>query len=108
MSEKKPLVFKNAKIITPIRVIDNGVLVVKEGKISSVGPRNEIKVPKNAKEIDITGKYLASGFIDIHLPGGGGADTMDATQKAMEKLSVVHARGGVTSILPTTQPRIYS
>lgn len=102
MSEKKPLVFKNAKIITPIRVIDNGVLVVKEGKISSVGPRNEIKVPKNAKEIDVAGKYLAPGFIDIHLHGGGGADTMDATQEAMEKLSVVHARGGVTSILPTT------
>jgi len=102
MSEKKPLVFKNAKIITPIRVIDNGVLVVKEGKISSVGPRNEIKVPKNAKGIDVAGKYLTPGFIDIHLHGGGGADTMDATQEAMEKLSVVHARGGVTSILPTT------
>ncbi|MFQ5835976.1 MAG: N-acetylglucosamine-6-phosphate deacetylase, partial [bacterium] len=42
------------------------------------------------------------GFIDIHLHGGGGADTMDATEEAVEKISVAHAKGGATSIVPTT------
>ncbi len=102
MLEKKTLVFKNAKIITPMRVIDNGVLIVDEGKIFDLGPGNEIKIPKNARIVDVDGKYLAPGFIDIHLHGGGGADTMDATQKAMEKISVAHAKGGATSIVPTT------
>ncbi|MFQ6067194.1 MAG: N-acetylglucosamine-6-phosphate deacetylase [bacterium] len=102
MPEKKTLIFKNARVITPLRVIDNGVLIVDEGKISSVGTVDEIKIPKNVKVIDVTGKYLAPGFIDIHLHGGGGADTMDATDEAMEKISVAHARGGTTSIVPTT------
>jgi len=102
MPEKKTLVFKNAKIITPMRVIDNGVLIVDEGKIFDLGPGDEIKIPKNARIVDVDGKYLAPGFIDIHLHGGGGADTMDATQEAMEKISVAHAKGGATSIVPTT------
>jgi len=102
MPDKKTLVFKNAKIITPMRVIDNGVLIVDQGKIFDLGPGNEIKIPKNRKVIDVDGKYLAPGFIDIHLHGGGGADTMDATEEAMEKMSVAHAKGGATSIVPTT------
>jgi len=102
MTEKEPIVFKNARIITPMRVIDNGMLVASDGKISYVDRKDEIKVPENARIIDVDGKYLVPGFIDIHLHGGGGADTMDATQEAMDKISIVHAKGGSTSIVPTT------
>ena len=45
MCEKETLAFKNAKIITPMRVIDNGVLIVENGKISRIGPESETKVP---------------------------------------------------------------
>ncbi len=102
MPEKKTLVFKNAKIITPTKVIDNGILVTNNGKISNIGSKNKIKIPESAKIINLAGKYLAPGFIDIHLHGGGGADTMDATQDAIEKISVAHAKGGATSIVLTT------
>ena len=34
MPENGSLVFKNARIITPIRVINNGVLIVKGGEVS--------------------------------------------------------------------------
>ncbi|MQY58915.1 MAG: N-acetylglucosamine-6-phosphate deacetylase [Clostridia bacterium] len=102
MPEKELIAFKNAKIITPVRIVDNGVLVVSSGKISYVGTQDEIKIPKNAKIINLTGKYLTPGFIDMHLHGGGGADTMNATEEAIEKISVAHAKGGTTSIVPTT------
>jgi len=36
MSEKEPLVFKNARIITPMRVIDNSVLIAIEPLDSSI------------------------------------------------------------------------
>jgi len=52
--------------------------------------------------IDVAGRYLAPGFIDIHLHGGGGADAMDATEEAMERISSVHAKGGTTSLVLTT------
>ena len=102
MSQREAFVFKNATIITPMRVIGNGVLIVENGKISSIGPGTEVKIPQEIKVIDVAGNYLAPGFIDIHLHGGGGADVMDGTEEAIQKISKVHARGGSTSIVPTT------
>jgi len=102
MRENEILVLKNGKLITPLRIIEDGVLVIKDGKIADVGARGEVIFPPNAQEIDVEGRYISPGFIDIHLHGGGGADTMDATQEALEKISAVHAKGGSTSIVPTT------
>jgi len=102
MQNKKITVLKNARLITPVRIIKNGVLVIKDGKIADVGAQGEIVFPRNARVIDVEGRYVSPGFIDIHLHGGGGADTMDATEEAIEKISVAHAKGGSTSIVPTT------
>lgn len=41
------------------------------------------------------------GFVDLHVHGGGGADTMDAGD-AVATLARVHARHGTTSLLATT------
>ncbi|HDN85428.1 MAG TPA: N-acetylglucosamine-6-phosphate deacetylase [Candidatus Aerophobetes bacterium] len=102
MQNKKITVLKNARLITPVRIIKNGILVIKDGKIADVGARGEVIFPRNARVIDVEGRYVSPGFIDIHLHGGGGADTMDATEEAIEKISVTHAKGGSTSIVPTT------
>jgi len=102
MQNKKITVLKNARLITPVRIIKNGILVIKDGKIADVGARGEVIFPRNARVIDVEGRYVSPGFIDIHLHGGGGADTMDATEEAIEKISVAHAKGGSTSIVPTT------
>ena len=101
MPKKNFLVFKNAKILTPMRVIDKGLLIVTGEEISYVGSKDKVNIPENARIIDVAGKYLTPGFIDIHLHGGGGANAVDATQEALEKISVVHSKGGATSIVPT-------
>ncbi len=41
------------------------------------------------------------GFIDLHVHGGGGADTMQAGQ-AIDTIARTHARHGTTSLLATT------
>jgi N-acetylglucosamine-6-phosphate deacetylase len=44
---------------------------------------------------------LLPGFIDLHLHGGGGADTMDAGA-AIDRIAALHAAHGTTSLLATT------
>ena len=46
-------------------------------------------------------RFVLPGFIDLHVHGGGGADTMDGAA-AVERLARFHARHGTTSLLATT------
>lgn len=48
------------------------------------------------------GCYALPGFIDLHVHGGVGADTMDASPQALEAMARFFARHGVTSFCPTT------
>ncbi|NVN42689.1 N-acetylglucosamine-6-phosphate deacetylase [Asaia siamensis] len=48
--------------------------------------------------------YILPGFIDGHVHGGDGADTMDGTA-AIRRLAHYHMRHGTTTILPTTITR---
>ena len=59
----------NAKIyITPTQVINNGTLLIKDGKVVSSGP--SVSIPKNAVVIDVTGKTIYPSFIDIYTDFG--------------------------------------
>jgi N-acetylglucosamine-6-phosphate deacetylase len=42
------------------------------------------------------------GFLDVHIHGGGGTDTMDATPEALRTICRTHARHGTTGLLATT------
>lgn len=81
-------------------MIRNGTLVIKDGRIVEVTEGN-IEVP-DAVELDAQGRYVAPGFIDLHVHGGGGHDFMDGTLDAFLKVAETHARFGTTSMVPTT------
>lgn len=90
----------NGKIITPHEIIDGGTLLINGGIIENVSKGN-IEVA-DALEINAEGKYIAPGFMDIHVHGGGGHDFMDGTEEAFLKIAETHAWYGTTSMLPTT------
>ena len=48
-----------------------------------------------------SGSYLLPGFIDTHLHGGGGGDTMDGAV-GVRTLARFHLRHGTTTLYPTT------
>ena len=49
--------FTNAKIyITPTQIVDNGTLLIKDGKVVASG--NNVSVPKNAVTVDLSGKTI--------------------------------------------------
>ena len=75
----KTLIF-NGKVVTPYRIINNGSLLIEDGKIVKV---SEGRLPvSECTAIDAKGLYLSPGFIDIHTHGGGGHDFMDGTVEA--------------------------
>src|SRR5882762_1927116 len=90
----------NGKIITPYRIIPNGCILVTGNTITAVSEGNVDF--GDAIEIDAKGKYVAPGFIDIHVHGGGGHDFMDGDETAFLKIAELHAQYGTTAMLPTT------
>src|SRR5207247_6623412 len=52
--------------------------------------------------INLQGNYLAPGFIDLHVHGALGRDTMEASAEAFRAICDFHASGGTTSLLLTT------
>ena len=93
----------NGRVLTPKHVILNGTVIVENGKIVEVGGRKGFDGEAgDAVEIDAGGRYVAPGFIDIHVHGGGGHDFMDGTVGAFLGVAETHARYGTTSMLPTT------
>lgn len=89
--------FKNVKVITENDIIQCDVLT--DGK-KIIGIAPDIQ-NSNAEITDGKGCYLAPGFIDLHVHGGGGFSAMGG-KEAVLKMAKAHAKYGTTSILPTT------
>ncbi|MDW7656026.1 MAG: N-acetylglucosamine-6-phosphate deacetylase [Bacillota bacterium] len=97
-------IIRNATVITPSKLNLNTDVLVVDGKIAAVGQAAHTQVAHDpaTREIDATSLYLAPGFIDMHLHGGGGHDFMDGTVAAFLGVARAHACHGTTTLLPTT------
>lgn len=96
---------KNGKIILENEILDNKVLVFND-KIVDILDKEKFEaqgLSSTMEEvIDAEGRYVSPGFIDIHIHGSGGKDTMDADLSGLKTISETIAKNGVTSFLPTT------
>ncbi|MGD2201538.1 MAG: N-acetylglucosamine-6-phosphate deacetylase [Candidatus Bathyarchaeota archaeon] len=84
-------------LLTPERIIPRGIVVVEGGKIKGI---EEEEPGSHDNLLDFEGCYIAPGFVDIHVHGGGGYDAM--APGGVEGLGEFLVGGGVTSFLPTT------
>lgn len=82
--------FKNAKIyVTPTQIIDNGTLLIQNGKVKQVG--KSISIPKNTVVIDLKGHSIYPSFIDAYskfgveqakkVPSAGRSDQYNASRE---------------------------
>ena len=63
------MAFTNAKIhVSPTEVITNGTLLIKDGKVVSVG--KSVSIPKNTTKVDLSGKSIYPSFIDMYTTFG--------------------------------------
>jgi N-acetylglucosamine-6-phosphate deacetylase len=89
-------------VLTPLRIIHPGVVVVEGDRIATVSDIKNFRVKAEFREIDVSGLHVAPGFIDIHVHGGGGHDVMEGSLEALAAIAQAHAEGGTTSWLATT------
>src|SRR5438067_13084535 len=95
-------VIRAAKALTPMEEIADAAVVIEDGKITAIGRRDAIEVPKGAKEHDARQYTLAPGFVDIHIHGAGAHDVMEASAEALETVTATVARHGTTTLIATT------
>jgi N-acetylglucosamine-6-phosphate deacetylase len=98
----EPISFVGATAITPFEEIPDSAVVLQGSRIVFVGPRRALPAGQAGPIVDISGKFITPGFIDIHIHGGAGSDFMDATRDGFEAVCRYHASGGTTSLLATT------
>jgi N-acetylglucosamine-6-phosphate deacetylase len=94
------MIFTNARLIFPDGIRDGLEVVVQQGKIASIRERS--LAHGEHQVIDLNQNYLAPGFIDLHVHGALGRDTMEASAEAFRSICDFHASGGTTSLLLTT------
>jgi len=98
MAAYRKLILKNCRLYNHL---DEPLtqIVIEDGRIRSIGSEPE----DNSYEcIDVAGKIVAPGFIDIHIQGAGGCDILDASLDSLQIMSRTLARFGVTGFLATT------
>lgn len=66
--EKGALAITNANVIdgTGKEPLKDAVIVIENGRITSIGARSTVKIPKKAKVFDAQGKYVVPGLFDMH------------------------------------------
>lgn len=98
MTVKKRII--HANIVLENKMIDNGSLLVKNGKIAEISDDN--KVYDDELTIDASNQLLIPGMVDVHIHGAKGFDMMDGTTKSIQEVSKQCARTGCTSFLATS------
>ena len=78
--QPRPTAFVHATIWTcgPAGLIEDGTLIVAEGKIVAVG--KEIAIPEGADVIDVRGMHITPGVIDCHSHAATDGGVNEATQ----------------------------
>jgi CubicO group peptidase (beta-lactamase class C family)/imidazolonepropionase-like amidohydrolase len=66
------VVLRGATVITMrgAEVLRDADVTVTDGRISGVGPRGSVATPVGARVVDVTGKFIVPGFIDLHAHWG--------------------------------------
>lgn len=109
-AQERPLVFTGAEIL-PVSgdPIEEGVLIVQDGKISAVGAVGEVTIPDNAEVRDVSGSVIMPGLVDSHshIGQGDGGDRSSAMHPDVRIMDTIRPdsdtfkkaiAGGITTV----------
>ena len=78
--------------------IENGVVVVRDGRIEAAGDADIVRVPSDAKVIDIEGRAILPGLADMHVHLMGGWDGVGSDWLGYQRYLNALLYSGVTTV----------
>ncbi len=98
------LLMAHGKAVVETEVLESIYIYIEDGKIKELGPINEVPSRfEGVETIEIPkDQTIVPGFIDVHIHGVAGSDTMDATPEALTTMAKALPAEGTTSFLATT------
>ncbi|MEY2598082.1 MAG: hypothetical protein RLZZ142_341 [Verrucomicrobiota bacterium] len=94
------MLLSNARLILPDRILPKASLRVLDERIVAIAPH--LPAQPGEAVLDLAGRFLAPGFVDLHIHGALRRDTMEATPEAFAQIAQFHASGGTTALALTT------
>lgn len=108
--QSRPVAYINARIIPIVgQPIEQGILIVQNGKITAVGDARTVRLSSDVQTIDLKGKTIMPGLVDTHshIGEGSGADGSSPAQPDVRIMDAINVRsssiqraqsGGVTTV----------
>ena len=109
LGQEQLTVFKGATIHASSEVtFENGVMLIEDGAIKDVGAVGDVRIPRKAEVVDLTGKVIMPGLVDAHshIGEGDGGDRSSALHPDVRILDAVDPKsdtfkkalaGGITT-----------
>ncbi len=94
------IVLAGGDLVLPDRIVATASLVLDGDRIAAIESRARVD-PAGAFIVDVSGCYVVTGFIDVHVHGIEGIDTLDAGTP-VARIAASLPRYGVTAFCPTT------
>jgi N-acetylglucosamine-6-phosphate deacetylase len=94
-------VLHSARLVLPIGVVEDGWIAVTHSRITAVGSGDADRPPRadGHEEIDLGGRWVVPGFVDLHVHGGGGKSlTSGDADEALGALALHRAHGTTTTL----------
>ncbi len=88
--------------------IENGLLVIEDGKIAALGSRASVRLPAGIETIDVSGRIIIPGLVDTHshvgeVSGGDASEPIQPETRVLDSINVRDAgfkralAGGITT-----------
>lgn len=93
-----------ARVVLPQKIVEGACLLIERGRISRISEGEIETSDRSAQILELDGLTLFPGFIDVHIHGAVGVDTMEASAGDLHRAARFLATHGVTAWLPTLVP----
>jgi N-acetylglucosamine-6-phosphate deacetylase len=95
------IVLSGATLVLPDRLLSPGTLVIDEGRIAEIRSDSPSS-GHSSSYFAFHGHYIVPGFVDVHVHGVEGVDSLDPGGDAIASIAAALPRYGVTAFCPTT------